>query len=330
MKYKIFRKIQQSLLVIIIFSFFQPALVMQVFASSSKQVTREYGKLELNITGVSRRHQVCVNQMLRLSFSVINGSWDYILPVAEAMVDVSDDQGNSEARVTNEAGNVTIEWKVRKTGPINLTITAKKADYIPAQPLKLRLNAIDCQYVLRISFLEEYSIIEDSLVTGATVTWEGLLESKPGSGDNPWEEELSLAEGSSGEYKFYVGDYIKAPILFYLDPPVSGEYSLKVRGTNSGDKINLELSTNPVSYPKLLTMSVLDLGPNNIVVNYKPPIATSDGNGMFLESNKLNNLTFPASGGSISLSSGMSCFIFYPERTRYSLVISLAPYSKEN
>jgi len=301
-----------------------------VLAAPDSQVVREDGILGLTPSSGVGRDKVCVGSTYTMGFAVDNISpgLEFPIPVVEAMVEVSDDQGNVRAQTTNGAGFAAIPWGIKSAGTINLTVKAQKTNYQSAKSLQLRLTAVECSYLLTISFLEEYSIIEDTMVTGATTTWEGLLQSSKGQGEDPVEE-LSLAEGSYGEYKFYVADYFKAPIHFYLDPPVSGDYSVKVRGTNDGNTVKLEIGTNPVSYPRLLTMTFVDYGPNNITVNYKPPIGTGDGNGMFLELNKLNDLSFPASGGSISLSSGMSCYINYPDRTKYSLVITLSPYKRE-
>ena len=133
----------------------------------------------------------------------------------------------------------------------------------------------------------------------------------------------SPLQGGSGSYQFYVADQIQAPVHVSINPPVSGEYTLEVHGHSDGNTVQLEFRTTPLNYPKMVTMKVTDYSNRNIQVNYMPPAPTSDGNGLFLELNKLSTVTFPASGGVINLSSGMSCYFYTPDRTKYSLSIML-------
>jgi len=301
-----------------------------VSAGSPRQIIRENGILAITPGYMGGAREVCVGSSFRLVFLVNNASpgLEVPIPVAEAMVTVSDDQGNVRAQVTNAAGVSVINWPMKSTGTTLLTIKADKDTYQSAQPIRIQLKAINCKYGLSIFFHEEYAIIQDTLVVGATTSWKGTLQSNTGQGEDPVSE-LSLL-GGSGNYNFYVADYFKAPIHFFIDPPVSGEYSIQVKGTDDGNNVQLEIQTQPVGYPQLVTMSVVDYGPFNLTVNYKPPTPTSDGNGLFLELNKLNNLTFPASGGVVSISSGMSCYFYTPDRTKYSLVVMLYPLKDLN
>jgi hypothetical protein len=160
-------------------------------------------------------------------------------------------------------------------------------------------------------------------VVGATTTWKGTLKSGQANGDS-LVSDISL-EGGSGQYQFYAADQIQAPFHFSLYPPVLGDFNIKVNGTTDGHTVKLNLETIPVSYPNIVTMKVTDYSYRNIQVNYMPPTPTSSGNGLFLELNELSTVTFPASGGAISLSSGMTCYFYTPDRTKYSLTILLFP-----
>lgn len=301
------------------------------FAASTGQVVRENGILGIFPGSMSGRNQVCVGGSYSLRFTINNISpgLEIPIPVVEAMVSVSDGQGNVRELVTNNGGVALIRWPVKSSGVINLTVQARKNTYKPAAPLEIQLKGINCDYGLSIHFQEEVAIIKEAkFVAGAVTSWRGTLKATTGQGEDPIQE-LSLA-GGSGSYKFYVADEIPAPFHFTLDPPVGGDYSIRVRGTDDGNTIMLELGTNPVSYPQFLTMKVTDYSNRGIEVNYKPPVGTGSGNGLFLELNKLNNLTFPASGGVVSISSGMSCYLIYPDRTKYSLVIMLYPLNIQN
>jgi hypothetical protein len=298
-----------------------------VYAAPNSQIVREDGILGIFPGPLPNGRQVCNGGSLPLTFFVKNISpgMEVPLPVVEAGVTVTDDQGITKYILSNGAGMARFSWPTSKEGPLTLTVDATKTYYKPAQTLKLQVNVVNCQWALAIYFHEEYAILKEvSLVEGATTTWKGTLKSGQAQGENQISD-ISL-EGGSGNYQFYVADQIQAPFHFSLYPPVSGDYNLNVKGTTDGSTVRLEFGTVPVSYPQIVTMKVTDYNPTmDIQVNYLPPAVTSNGNGMFLELNKLSTVTFPASGGAISLNSGMSCYFYTPDRTKYSLTIMLYP-----
>jgi hypothetical protein len=295
------------------------------------QVVREDGILGVSPGTLPRSGKVCTGSSVRLTFLARNISpgVEVPIPVNEAMVSIQDDQGRVRDVLTNPAGVASFSWPVNKDGPVNLTVTARKQYYKDAQPIKFSLTAAACKYALRISFHEEYAILKDvSLVVGATTDWRGTLQTTEGQGEDA-PSEISLL-GGSGSYQFYAADQIQAPFHFSLNPPVSGDYNVDVHGTSDGNTVRLEFTTTPVNYPQIVTMKVTDYSNRNIQVNYMPPAPTSNGNGLFLELNKLSSVTFPASGGVINLSSGMSCYFYTPDRTKYSLSIMLYTLTGDN
>ena len=102
-----------------------------------------------------------------------------------------------------------------------------------------------------------------------------------------------------------------------------------MQGTSDGRTVKLDIGTNPVEYPKIVTLKLTDYSNRGIKVNYMPPAPTSDGNGLFIELNKLNDLTFPVSGGIVNLDSGMSCYFYTSDRTKYNLSIMLYALSSD-
>lgn len=297
-----------------------------VQAAPPNQTVREDGILGIFPGSLPRGGQVCNGSSVPLTFFVKNISpgVEVPLPVVEAGVTVKDNQGITKAIVTNGAGVARFTWPTTHEGTLSFSVDATKTYYQPAQTFKFQVNVINCQWGMSIFFHEEYAIIKEvSLVVGATTTWHGSLKSEAGQGENPTGI-ISLL-GGSGSWEFYAADQIQAPFHFSLDPPVSGDYNLNVSGTSDGRTVKLQLGTIPVSYPQMVAFKVTDYGPYDIQVNYAPPWPTSQGNGLFLELNKLSTLTFPASGGSISLDSGMSCYFLTPDRTKYSLTILFFP-----
>jgi hypothetical protein len=246
------------------------------------------------------------------------------MPVENAAVEASDGQGNIHYRVTNAAGSATINWPVTKPGEINLTVQARKEYYNSSEVLKLWLRVTECQWTLKIDFQEEYAIIKEvNMVVGATTHWTGDLKAGPPQGEES-EREITLQNGN-GEYAFYASDEIKAPLHVNLKDPVSGEYKLRLSGKNSGGQVSLNMGAVPVQYPPIVALELKDYSNRDIKVNYYPPVPTGRGNGLFLESNHLNDVTFPDSGGVIQLDSGMTCYLEMPDRTLYSLTITLQP-----
>ena len=293
-------------------------------AAPPGQKYREDGVLGIAPAALPPYRQVCMGSTIPLTFRVTNvsPSLEVALPVVEAMVTIRDDQGQIRAHVTNGAGVASFYWPTTREGTLNFTVEAEKEYYLPAQPVNIQIEVTPCQWVLKVSFHEEYSVVSDfGLVVGATTEWSGSLTSKQGSGEDAVRE-IELA-GGSGEYQFYVSDQMTAPIHFSLDPAVSGPYSLKGEGTSDGREIHLNVGADPVGYNQLVTMKVTDYSNQNITINYQPPVPTSDGNGLFLELNGLNDLTFPVTGGIINRDTGNSCYFYLPERTQYDLRIML-------
>ncbi len=287
------------------------------------QQTRELGTLSLDLTRNPRANNICVGESVPLTFSVKNAAmWDFPPPVNEAMVEVSDGQGTSQARVTNAAGVATVYWPVKEARSYDLSVVARKTDYKSSAPVRLILQATDCKWSLRIDFQEEYAIIKEvGVVVGATTRWDGKLRALKPNPDS-YDSEVELV-GGSGEFKFYASDQIKAPVHISLKDPVSGEYKLRLNGTLSNGQLTLNMGAEPVQYPPVVPLEVKDYSNRDIQVKIYPPAPTSNGNGLFLESNKLNDVTFPAEGGVIHLDSGMSCYFYTEDRTLYSLTLTL-------
>ncbi len=300
-------------------------------AAPAGQVTREYGILGLSTGKLPRLDSVCLGSNLSLVFMVKNVApgMEVPIPVAEANVSASDNQGRTKDAQTDGAGSVHFSWPTSKEGTLKITVQANKNYYKPAQPINLQITIVNCQWVLSIHFHEEYALIKEmSLVEGATTTWKGTLKAQPPTGEDPVSDVILL--DGSGTYQFYADDQNKAPFHFTIDPPISGDYELKIKGRSDGRTVTLDIGTTPVSYPKVATMKVTDYSNRGIEVPQRAPATTSGGNGLFLELNHLSEVTFPVSGGVIGLDSGMSCYFYTPDRTKYSLELMLFPLSGDN
>ena len=324
------RRLANLVLGIVILAFILAGFPPAANAAPPGQKIWEDGVLGLTPGALPSYRQVCMGSSIPLTFLVKNVSpgLEFPLPVVEAMVTVTDNQGKIRSLTTSGAGVARFNWPTSKEGSINFTVEAKKEYYSPATPLKLQIEVKPCQWELKVSFHEEYSIVSDfKLVVGATTNWSGTLSSKLRGGEDAISD-IEL-KGGSGAFQFYASDQIAAPFHFSLDPQVSGEYSLKLKGTSDGRNVQLNVGTDPVEYPKIVTFKVTDYSNRGITINYQPPAPTSDGNGLFLELNKLNDLTFPVSGGIITLDSGMSCYFYTPDRTKYGLSIMLYELSSD-
>jgi hypothetical protein len=288
--------------------------------------TREDGMLGVTPIQLPSRGQVCTGATIPLAFLVQNVSpgLEVPMPVFEAGVSVSDDQGRVREAQTNAAGFLRMQWPADHDGRVRLTVKATKANYVPSAPVTIDIEVGACSWAMSIRFHEEYAVISEmGFVVGADVRWSGTLRAKPAQGEDAGSD-IELA-GGSGTFRFYASDQIQAPLHWSIDPAVSGDYEIKVRGRSDGRTMNLEIATTPTDYPKYVPLKLTDYSNRGIEVNFKPPAPVSGGNGLFLELNKVNTPTFPVSGGSVSLSSGISCFFYTDKRTGYSLSILVYP-----
>jgi hypothetical protein len=288
--------------------------------------TREDGALAVTPLQLPARRQVCTGATIPLAFLVQNISpgLEVPLPVFEAGVTVSDDQGRVREAQTNAGGFLRMQWPADREGQVRLTVKATKPNYVPSAPVSIDIQVAACSWGMSIYFHEEYAVIaEMGFVVGADVRWSGTLRAKPAQGEDAGSD-IELA-GGSGTYRFYASDQIQAPLHWSIDPPVSGDYEINVRGHSDGQTMKLEISTTPTDYPKYVPLKLTDYSNRGIEVNFKPPAPVSGGNGLFLELNKVNTPTFPVSGGSVSLSSGISCFFYTDKRTGYSLSVLVYP-----
>jgi len=295
-------------------------------SSSFPQKTQWWGTLSLDLIRNPNAKNVCVGDSIPLDFLVLNNVDipDVPPPVYWAMVEVKDDQGKVRAQATNAAGNSTVYWPVTKQGYIMLTAQATKTDYTSSQPIRIGLNATECRWYLKIEFQEEYSIIKEwNMVVGATTEWNGQLKVDKPQADSTQTKVQLL--GGSGEYNSYAADQIPAPFHFTLTDPISGDFPLQVEGSLSNDPLKLYMGLQPLAYAKTVHLELKDYSEYNIQVFYVPELPTSEGNGMFLASNKLDTVTLPAEGGSIHLDSGMSCYFNLGVPSLYSLTITLQP-----
>ncbi len=285
---------------------------------------REDGILGLTMARYPHSGQVCQFGQVTLGFIVNNVSpgVEVPIPVVEAMITVQDDKGATQRLITRGNGYAEVSWPAETAGQLRFTVDAQKQYYTAARPLTFQVQVVPCKWVLKVNYHEEFAIIaEVQLVVGAYVDWSGYVSAGPPNADSGTS---TLTVTGSGSYRFYASDKIQAPIHISVDPPVSGDWGLNGDGSADSQTVKLNIgAVLPGQYPKMVTLKVTDYGPSNIQVNYKPPAPYIGGNGAFLEANKLNNLTFPADGGNISLSSGMSTFFWTDTRTAYSLDIML-------
>ena len=287
---------------------------------------REDGILGLTALQLPRMGRVCLGESIAMAFSASNVSpgLEVPIPVVEAAVNVEDTQGRSRMLVTNGAGQARFSWPTEREGQIRFTVTADKTYYVAAKPLTFSVQVEPCQWVLAVDYREEFAIIgEVDFVVGAEVRWRGkvaITSTNADSGDS----EVAI-RGGTGTYQFYSSDKFQAPIHFSLDPAVSGTWGLQGDGRISAGLMSLDVGTTAESYPEMVFFKLTDYGPNNIQVKYKPPAPYLNGKGFFLEANKLSHLTFPTSGGAVTLGSGLATYFWTDERTAYSLSIMLYP-----
>jgi hypothetical protein len=302
-----------------------PAAQLQAPDAGPNDPIREDGILGLAVLQSPRSGKVCAGASFPIGLRISNVSpgVEVPIPVAEAQVSVEDDQGLVREELTNGAGFIRFNWPANKDGQLRLTVTAKKQFYQPAAPVKLTVQVEPCQFGLRVSFHEEYSIVSEWVfVVGDRVDWRGTLRAKPGQGEDA-ASDIELA-GGSGSYEFYCSDKIQAPLHWSIDPPVSGTWDMRVTGTLSQGTLRLEIGAAGETHPPVALFKLTDTT-GQYQINYKPPAPMSNGNGLFLELNHLNQVSFPASGGVVNLDSGMSNFLYTDTRTIYSLSIMLFP-----
>jgi len=294
-------------------------------------VDRQDGILAVMPLHLPSRGQACLGSDIPMTFAVKNVApgVEVPMPVVGATVTVRDDRGKVRALETNGAGIARFTWPADTEGQISFTVDAAKQFYKPAGTFSFRVQVAACQWALAVDFHEEYAIVSQvSLVVGADVRWRGMLTSTPGQGEDAVSD-ITLA-GGTGTYQFYASDKIGAPFHFTLDPAISGPWDLHGKGQSDGRTVSLDLQTVAETYPEIVTLKVTDSSNRDIQVNFKPPVPLSGGNGLFIELNRLSQLTFPASGGVVSISSGMSCYFYTPNRTAYSLTIRLYPVKQQS
>ena len=282
-----------------------------------------HGSLGLQPIRMPRQGEICLNEELQLWFSVTALDREWPMPVAEAGVEVSDNHGITQARRTSGAGQAGFPWHVTEAGPLVLTVKASKEDWTAPPPLTFRYEAHPCEWLLHVQYHEEHAIISEvDMVVGANVNWYGRLRISGPQGDSG-DQKVELL-GGDGTYEFYASDKIRAPIHISLDPPVSGIWNLKGEGTLSNGLVKLQVGETEEQYPEMVYIKLTDYT-GHYQVNYKPPAPYINGKGLFLSINHLNNLTFPSTGGVVSASNGMATYFSTPDRTAFSITVTLEP-----
>jgi hypothetical protein len=294
-------------------------------AQDPAEPVREDGILGLTALRLPRSGKVCTGASMELLFQVSNVSpgLEVPLPVIEAMVNVTDDRGLIRETQTNGAGLVSFTWPAEREGSVRFTVTARKTFYLDAKPLTFSVQVDPCEWVLAVDYREEFAIVSEwDFVIGANVRWRGKIAITSTNGDSG-DSEVEI-RGGSGTYEFYCSDKIEAPLHWSIDPPVSGTWGLKGDGRLSAGVLTLDVGTTQESYPEMVLLKLTDTT-GHYQINYKPPAPYLNGKGFFIEANKLGHLVFPASGGSVTLSSGLSTYFWTDARTAYTLSIMLYP-----
>lgn len=287
-----------------------------------------HGSLGLAPIRMPHQGEVCLNEDLQLWFSVTASDYEFPKPVAEAMVEVSDNHGIAKSIETSAAGQAGITWRVSEAGPLTLTVKASKQDWTAPPPLTFRYDANPCEWLLHVQYHEEHAIIaEVDMVVGATVDWYGRLRTSGQDGDTG-ESKIELL-GGDGTYTFYASDKIKAPVHVSLDPAVSGTWNLRGDGKLANGLVRLNVGETEEQYPEMVFIKLTDTT-GQIQVKYKPPAPYINGKGYFIATNHLNTLSFPSTGGAVTLSSGMATYFYTPDRTAFSITITLEPNTRQS
>lgn len=148
-----------------------------------------------------RAGNVCIGAAISMTFGVSNVSpgLEVPLPVAEAMVNVTDDQGKVRETLTNGAGLARFNWSTERAGQVRFTVTSRKTFYQDAKPLTFSVQVEACDWAMVINYREEFAIISEvALVVGADVQWHGKVSITSTNGDSGVSE--VEIRGGSGTY----------------------------------------------------------------------------------------------------------------------------------
>jgi len=148
---------------------------------------REDGILGLSALRLPRMARVCTGASMEMPLQVSNVSpgLEVPLPVVEAMVNVTDDQGKVRETLTNGAGLARFTWSTERARQIRFTVTARKTFYQDAKPLTFSVQVDACDWAMVINHREEFAIISEVvLVVGASVSWKGSIGITSTNGDS--------------------------------------------------------------------------------------------------------------------------------------------------
>lgn len=294
------------------------------------QSQRWDGNLGIKVISASQGQTICRGSGARLRIRVFNaydGKLDVSLGVSDAFIHITDNKGRSFEEVSDPWGDTWLQYPTDEEGEIIVTITAEKEFYTSAPPEKVYMHVRSCQWKVDVNFLEEYNLFEDgSAVIGGFLHWSGNLKAQESRGENQ-EAKVELVHGG-GRFVLFASDTFKAPIHISLQDSVSGDFTAKVDGTLTNDTLKLNFDNDPVSYPPFVNIKITDYSDQNIQVKHNPAIPTGPGNGMVFYMMKTYDATFPASGGSLTISdAGYGVFFDLPDRKEYELNIRVKPAS---
>lgn len=258
-------------------------------------------------TRMPKTKDLCLGGEIELAFRVFmhiyatRASW----PIQGAVVSVGR-SGGIEAVQTGPDGLARFSLIVDKEGPLTITVAASLAtsdgDMVEAKPLTLSYNMIQCQWMLDIEFYEEYAVIEQGGWTVfGTATVQDIIG---GSGDE---------DTYKGYYMGATSEDMDSPLGVSFSQPVFGKLEMGLNALYTGQYVDLEFRTKPVTLPRGLTWKFALSSEYQILKDLEPPaLPVWDGNGRFLELNGLTQVKFPAEGGIITRDKGKPVFFYTP------------------
>jgi len=274
-------------------------------AAPEAPIIRRGPQLEITLSRGPQTTTICRNSQADFVFLVSDE--DLWIPVPAAHLTLTDlSTGASFQGSTSANGTAGINLSFVESGTAKLKITARKDGYLPDSK-EYTYNVIECQWKLRVNWIEEYTLMEGAPPkVGAAFGWEGLITPQTGQAGDPLKQLTS--QTVKGSYSFFIRNTWIKPIKITMEPSVGGDYTLLASGSSDGTWVNLHLETMPVIIPDEVKVKLTDLGPNELTINYMPLVPLLPNKGQCLEASHLGDIQLPVMGG-VAIFVAKPCFM---------------------
>lgn len=229
----------------------------------------------------SNERKVCVDNKERFAVLVVN---DYGVPIPGATV-----HANKKTVTTNGSGYAIWYELADSEGTKTITINATKAGYFKSSNLTVTFEVIQCSWVLRMDYGEEFADVKDTWVFQGSVE----IEDTPFMANT--DGTLFLVNGESTIQAQYRGSLYELfkPIFCFPQPELSGVYPIQLGGKYKDGFLTIKLSATPVKLPSLVEIQCSTLDPNYIVEPFNYPTGQKLD---LVNAGKLNEIFCPGDG----------------------------------